>query len=362
MGLLNFFEVPRAMGNPFQKIVKTEEELQQFIKDNNGRNAVFTSHNSYPTLQGGEPYQINVNKIFIDLDDDRKPENALLDLRTLDLWCQENNLPSVSVFSGSKGFHLYIILKETKFVHSQYLKDATKAIHIWIRNQLKLRTLCDASSDPKRLCRVWYTKHAKRDKKTGQTILNGNTCYPLHPDWIHSHSMQTIIDNSKNPKILSPSQALNPILCADDNLLTLDDFIDKFKINVEDIIKSNASECTLENLNQITEYKEVNDPFIKKIIPKMCMHTQIIHNPNPPHFIRFNTVVQLKKLGYSRKWIFDFIKSRSYIDGDKTDVCAYQINQIFAHNPPYNHATCTTIYRKGFCIGSLCPLYSKFGR
>lgn len=360
MRLLNFFEVPRSMGNPFQRIVKTEEELLEFIKENDGKEAVFTSHNSYPILENGNPYQINVNKIFIDLDDDRKPENALLDLRTLNKWCINNGLSSVSVFSGSKGFHLYIILKEQKYLHNQYLVDVTKAIHIWLKKHLKLRTLCDASSDPKRLCRVWYTKHAKRDKKTGKTILNGNTCYPLHPDWINKHSMQTIIDNSKNPKPLQPDQIFPTHLSH--GMVTLDGFVDKFKIDVDDIIKSNASECTLENINQISKYQEVNDPFIKKIIPKMCMHTQIIHNPNPPHFIRFNVVVQLKKLGYSRKWIFDFIQDRSYVDGDKVDVCAYQINQIFTHSPHYTHATCTTIYRKGFCIGAICPQYSKFGR
>lgn len=341
---LSFFETPRAIGNPFQKIAHSNKDIVEFIDENKNENPVFISHNSYPTFQGREPYQSNVNKLFIDMDS-KKPENALIDARALDQFCTDNNLPNYSAYSGSKGFHIYILLKPQVYVISQYLKDAIRAIHIWLMKKLGLRTLDIVSAEPKRLCRVWYTPHSTLDKKTGKQVQNGNYCYPLSKTQLHTWNMPTIIDNSKQPKMGTPIQ------CSDSTLyLTLDEFITHFDIDIKTILDEQVAEFE----PSIMAYKEVTNDFIKKILPKPCVHSQIVHNPNPPHKIRFAATVQLKNLGYDKKWVFDFFQHQNYMDSHNKETCAYQINHIYDHKPKYNHPSCNTLKKLGLCIGSKC--------
>jgi len=345
--ILNFFETPRAMGNPFQKIVHTQKEINEFIESNNGNNPVFTSHNSYPTFQNNEPYQVNINKLFIDLDS-KKPENALIDARKLDQFCIDNNIPNYSAFSGAKGFHIYILLRPQTYIISQYLKDATKSIHIWLKNNLSLRTLDLTAAEPKRLCRVWYTKHSILNKKTGKQTQNDNYCYPLTREQLHTWNIKTIIERSKRPQIIAPTRFSNTT-----SYITIDEFITKFDINTKTILDNQS----INFISSIMPYKPVTDEFITKILPRPCIHSQIVHNNNPPHSIRFAAVIQLKQLGYDRKWIFDFFQARNYMDSHNKSTCAYQINHIFDHTPVYKHPTCATLIKDGLCIGQKCKKY-----
>ena len=107
------------------------------------------------------------------------------------------------------------------------------------------------------------------------------------------------------------------------------------------------------------EYLPVEDEFIKKVIPRPCIHTMLVHNPNPPHIIRFAAVVQLKKLGYDPEWIFKFIQGRNFIDKHNVENCVYQINHIYNHIPDYQHPTCGTLYNYGLCIGKECERYRE---
>lgn len=350
-GLLRFFETPRAVGDPFQVIVKSEQEIIDFITPRMGKMPIFTSHNSYPTmLDNKEPYQVNVCKLFFDFDSKSKPENAQLDLLKLLNFCDKENIVAYPVFSGSKGFHAYVILRPTVYLFGKHLQDATKAIHIWFRQSLGLRTIDIKCAEPRRLCRVWYTPHVSYNPKNGDKAINGLYCCPLYPDWIREWRMPQILEYAKQPEIIDYHPK--------GKLYSLDEFITKFNIDIEKMLRTEMSEDNASRC-KIVKYIPVENDFIKSIIPFPCIHNQIVHNPNPPHLARFAAVAWLRQLGYDRKWTFDFLQNRNYID-TKMSVCAYQINHIYDHYPPYKFPSCRKIFEESMCVGKDCPKFAAF--
>lgn len=349
MSSLNFFSPPRFGGNPFQTLFTDTPSLLSFIKDaqKTGK-PCFVSHNRFPQLNGITPYTVEINKIFFDLDSP-KLENCLLDLRKLITFCTDNSLSFACAFSGSKGFHFYLLLSPETYIIGDFIKDTLRALNIWFSQLLGLRTLDPKCIDPTRLCRVWYTKHSKYDKTTSSYKQNGLYCYPLTADQALTWNVPTILDHAKHPTLISP-----PILTP---TLTLSTFLSSFQINPAKIIHDNRDSSSKLKPSQFMPSQPIEDIVIKKLLPRPCIHQQMVHSPNPPHFIRFCSVVQLKSLGYSRRWIFDFFKERNYIDAHNVETCAYQINHIFDHSPEYKHPSCSTIIRNGFCIGKACPKF-----
>jgi hypothetical protein len=353
--MLNFFEAPRAVGNPIQLIKKSEDEIMNFINVNKGIAPVFISHNSYPTLiqsrkGSDEPYQVNVSKLFLDFDSDRKPENAQLDMMKMIEFCERENLPYLPVFSGSKGFHIYIALKPTVYTYSQFLKDATKAIHLWFKKELELRTIDLKCAEPRRLCRVFYTPHVKIDKATNKLIKNGMYCCPIQPDWVMNWKIDQIMRFATEPKHIDYTPS--------GDLISLDEFLTRFNINIEETLKLEFSDENTKH-NVIIEYTPVENEYIKEILPLPCIHSQVMHNPNPSHFVRFATATWFAEIGMSRTWTFNFFKDRNYVD-HKDDVCAQQINNIY--DTKYKSPSCMRLFENGLCVGKVCKKFAGFSQ
>ena len=355
IAVLNFFEAPRAVGDPFQTIAKSEAEIIEFIKDRSGKTPVYVSHNAYVTLNGDEPYQINVRKLFFNFDSKRKPENAQLDAIKLLNFCEQENLPVFPVFSGSKGFHIYLGLKPTIYLYGKFLRDATRAVHIWLYQKLGLRTLDLKCAEPRRLCRVFYTPHVTFNPKAEpgkQVYANGLYCCPIMPEWLRTWQIDKIKEYARAPHMIDYHPK--------GELLSLVEFIDKYNIDIEKMLHAEVS-TDEGKYNKITEYIPTSNEFIKSIIPYPCIHNQILNNINPPHLARFAAVVWIQHLGYDRKWAFDFIQSKQYVDRNDS-ICAYQINQIYDHYPPYKFPTCNSIFTNGMCVGKVCPRFEAFAK
>jgi hypothetical protein len=352
-GMFNFCEVPRTFGNPSQQLVKSERVLIKLIDANKGKAPCFISHNSFSTLivnKNGfeEPYQINVNKLFLDFDSDRKPENAQLDAIKVVEFCEKENIPVLSVFSGSKGFHCYIAFKPENYIFGQYLKDATKAIHIWLMKTLGLRTIDLKCAEPRRLCRVFYTPHVKLDKKTGAPIANGMYCCPLRPDWLKEWHMDEIMRYAVKPKRLQYQPR--------GDLLTLSEFIARFKIDIDEMLRTPLSEGS-STQNMIVDYIPCKDAYIKDLLPLPCVHSQMMGNINPPHFARFAAAAWFASIGLSREWSLKFFQERNYVDHSDV-ICITQINNIYERG--YKFPSCTKLFENNLCVGKVCPRFANF--
>lgn len=348
MGLLNWFETPRTVGDPYQFRVDTPDQIHSFIKDRWNTRPIYISHNSYPVWDGNEPYQIKVNKLFFDFDSKNKIENALLDVRKLSTWCTENNLSHYVAFSGGKGFHCYILLKPQIYLNGEFLKSATKAIHLHIQKLLSLRTLDSKCSDPRRMVRVWYTPYCTLNKEN-KPITNNLYCCPLSPDQVHTNSITEILTYASAPTLLNH--------IPDNPTVDLGEFLMKFQIDVQKTLRQNMDSHALTSSR--IQYQPCEDEIIKELLPRPCIHRHIMYSQNPPHIVRFAAAVQLKSLGYDREWVFNFFQKRNYVDSFRKDVCAYQINHIYDKRPPYQHPTCATLIREGLCIGKECNRYMR---
>ena len=353
--MFNFFEVPRAFGNPMQTIVKTENELYTLIHSNRGSKPVFISHNAFPSMIKNnkgveEPNQINVTKIFLDFDSDRKPENAQLDAIKVMDFCERENIPFIVVFSGSKGFHIYIALKPTIYNYGDFLKNATKAVHIWLKKELGLRTIDLKCAEPRRLCRVFYTPHVKEDKKSREVIKNGMYCCPLFPEWVREWKIDAIMRYAVCPTKIDYKPK--------GNCISLDEFLTKFDINVADMLKAEFNDEG-SSQNTIIAYTPVDNEYIEQILPHPCVHSQIGNNPNPCHFARFAAAAWFANIGRDRAWVLNFFRDRNYVD-HKDDTCITQINNIYDH--AYKFPSCGKLYENSLCVGETCPKFRGFAR
>lgn len=342
-------ELPRSFGTPFQRMVFTDEQLTQYLKVFNGTDICFISHNSYPDFdKNGTPETVNVTKCFIDIDNKDKPENALLDARNLLRWSISHDIPCSIAFSGQKGFHYYLLLKPEKYKLNSSLSNALYSIQKFLCDKAKTR-FHDVKvwGDPKRLCRVWYTQYVTITE--GQQMRTDTFCCPLSPEMVLTMGINEIIEYSKNPKHIEFPQDFAGYY------LTLREFIKTFKVPYEKIAVGDERGYVKETM--LKDYKKPDDEYIIELIPRMCVHSQLISD-NPVHDARFCAVVRLKSLGWSFEQIFNFLMSMNWIDSHNIGAMRYQIKHIFKkRNPPYYHPSCGTIKKKGFCVGKKCPRY-----
>ena len=359
----DFMQFPRMVGDPIQTAVYNEDEFVKWFASNTGKAICFTSHNSYPMVNRmynpPSVEEVRVSNLFIDFDDSEKQENAQLDTIKIIKFCQEEGLPYLNQFSGSKGFHHFIRLEPSIHPYEEELKVKTRAIQNWLKDKLELRTMDDKCKEPRRLCRIPYSKYAKM---TGHRkyIIGDTYCLPMSSDDISDLSFYEIRERSKNPTLYIPE--------VDEGSVDIDGFIDLFQIDIEEY----SADKTLidgERLAPIREYmkdwEEIGeDDFIqlvKELIPRMCVHNNLLSR-NPTHAARRMTVIQLLQIGYSFSEVVSLFEQMAekfkWVDRIFRTRRIGQIKHIYFHLPRYRHDKCGKIKNEhAICVGAICPYY-----
>ena len=343
--VLDFLDVPRAFGSPKQWIdpqgnpcVHSRSKLVNLINTNNGVSDVFVSHNRFLSFLNRKPFQIGVNKLFFDFDSKLQfPSDALEELRKVVDYLDEMNLPYLPVFSGSKGFHIYVPLKEKIYTSGSYLTDMTRACMLHLKREFKLKTIDPKVSVPTKLCRVLYSNHPK----------TGLKCSPLNPEWVRDWSIEKIMDYAQNP------DGWHANLLDGKKYLTLEEFVDYAGINVEEEVAHGREQFALESEN--LKFLNPDDEFLAQLLHYPCIVNSILGVENAVHYARFAACVQLKRLGYTPAWVFKFFKQRCYRDVDLEAESRYQINYIF--NRELNFPSCRRLREEGLCIGKSCKYF-----
>lgn len=346
MGALGFLNTPRSFGSPKQvfdsnmnPVVHSKSQLIDLInKNNDGVHDVFVSHNRFLSFVDRKPFQIEVSKIFLDFDSHLpQPSDALKELSKVIDYLDEISLPFLPLFSGSKGFHVYIPLKEKIYTNGSFLSDLTRSVMLHLKRSLKLTTIDPKVATPTKLCRVPYSVHPR-------TKLH---CSPLSPDWIRDWDIEQIMDYARNPN------GWHANLLDGKRYLTLEDFISYTGINIEEEVARGREQFALgsENLT----FSNPEDEFLGQLLHYPCIINSILGVENAVHYARFAATIQLRRLGYSPAWVFKFFKQRSYADVAYEDVCRYQINNIFSSS--YSFPTCKRLQEEGLCIGKNCKYF-----
>lgn len=356
----DFMDFPRMVGDPVQMPIYNRQEFARWFIHNTGKAICFTSHNSYPELDKNfhppRVIKIRVSNLFDDFDDKEKPENAQLDTIKMIKFCEKEGLDFLNSFSGSKGFHHYTRLKPKVYDYNDELKLKTRAVHNWFKDQLEFRTMDVMCKEPRRLCRIPYSKYAREGKHRGEYVVGSTYCIPMRADEIIDMDINTIKNLAVSPTLFIPKTAIGK--------WDLDEFIEHFSIDVreysvdKDIVDG-------ERIQSTREYDKVPaDDFhelIKALVPRMCVHNDLFSR-NPTHATRRMTVIQLKEIGYKFGQVINLFEEMSnkfgWVDRMFRSRRNYQIKHIYFHIPKYEHDTCGTIKNKhGLCIGKPCPKF-----
>ena len=340
-----FLKVPRAFGDPRQyidpktsnPIVYDKNKLISLIKENNdGNHDVFIGHQRFLSFLERKPFEIEISKLFFDFDGKQNPPiDAFNDLKRVMKFFDDYKIPYLSVYSGMKGFHLYVPLNPTNHINATYLKKMYRSIMDHLKIELKLTTIDPSVATPTKLCRVFYTKHPKSKRY----------CYPLSRSLI-DQGLDQIIKYSLNPKRLQPYDILQ-----DKEYLTIEEYINFFNIDLKDDKKGIVFAITNE------KYDNPNNTYLRELLIYPCLINSILDINNATHFSRFAVTIHLKRIGCSPLWVYNFFLQRNYMDVEHTETCKYQINNIFGQE--YTFPSCKKFKENGMCIGPTCKYYKN---
>jgi len=363
---------PRAVGFPKQKILNDYNELWKFFDTTRGADTCFTSVNSYPIIQtiNGKPRPvvISVNNIFNDFDDAHKPENPLRDMRNLTKFLMKEEIPFINLYSGSKGFANYVVLKPQKYRYNvmmpsgKAVKRLTYGIHLFFQNGFRSKLDPKKKShvmstmdkkvmkDPKRLCRMPYSPHCNKDG-----AFNGRYCYPLTIDQALDSSINEIIKTSYEPDFHIPD--------VEGKMMTLTELTDYLDIDVEEA-ESNITFCAV-NDSEINDIEAVETQLLLANLDeiKPCIVNELKSN-NPDHDIRFAFACFMKRIGKSmneaEQHYINIGKHFNYVDLHNDEERRGQFDNIFDLSNNYiSEPSCGTLLRWGFCLKENCPKFHK---
>lgn len=344
MGIFNLLKTPRAFGNPRQfidsqtsnPIVHSDKKLVDLIKQNNGGDHdCFVSHQRFLSFLERKPFEIEISKLFFDFDGKQNPPiDAYDDVKKVSDYFNKFNIPHVIVYSGRKGFHLYVPLNSTNHINGSYLKTMYRSIMIHLKTELDLTTIDTSVATPTKLCRVWYTRHPK----------SGRYCYPIKKS-LFDKGIDEIINYS-----------INPVKWYEDILegkeyLTIEEYIKYFDIDLKDNEKGIVFATTS------AKYSDPDNEYLRELLHYPCLINAILSIDNAIHYARFMCCIHLKNIGCDPLWVFKFFKQRQYMDVEFESVCKYQINNIFGSE--YSFPSCEKIRENGLCIGNTCKYYKE---
>lgn len=353
------------------------EEFTEIVAEHNGKNSIYTSHNSYPGANGAvrNAEYVNIKQVFFDIDSS-KLENALLDARTLCKWFDEQNLPYTVAFSGKKGFQVLLQLEpevyslREKIVLDQNtsytLTDYYRAVYAWLSKKLELRCLDAKCAEPRRVCRIWNTSHFNLKTK----VFTGTFCVPLSPSQLYEWSVKDVLEWAVKPRMFG-----NDNWNTDRKKINFHQFVEEFNIDPH----MTQIEFDPEGM-MIDEYIQSDSTsfaWLKGLFPHACVHNSLYNSNNPPHVIRFAMAVWLKKMNAmapvltkpdgsqykicpDMKFVDNFYRRSKFIDWENHEERWYQINNVWSRN--YEMPSCKVLYSSGVCIGDACPLFNQFLR
>lgn len=354
---LGFTHYPRSVGNPRQHFIFTPEEAYSSFSDWDGYNSCFISTQGYDGLGydgGGKqlPTQIQYRLTFFDFDHDTKPENAYADAVKLSQYLEEHDVAHWVQYSGSKGYHLFILHTPTlfKFKHTDGTADALRRIVNQTQTQLKilhgLNTLdVQTTGDPKRLCRFPFTTHVNRHgEKSGRMAM------PLTRDMLYS-GHDNIVAHSYRPKNEGPFIIGSKKLTLKELIRFLDLKINKDDVELRPIIPSEIKVDVETGLGQFLASLEVRCPGVVNELRSM----------NPYHKSRVHTAMYAKSIGididtFDSLWV-ELAHERGYVDVENHKYRRHQLESIFHNDRYHTNANCTTLKRDRCCIGEACPKY-----
>jgi len=284
-----FFYYPRSAGIPQIYKLKNENEFENYVK----------THNGSPTGCHVSLYDITqrpvIDKILFEFDGSVSNLNPVFEeVKNLVDQFKHKKLPYIPIFSGRKGFHIYLILNPLEMS-----VEIAKAV---VR-QIQLKFAEDYR---------YLDKHkigVVRTQIRVPNTLNGSLFCTYLPTYFDELKLSEILQLAKEPHVYN-----------------YDVEVEKNALDIADLHR------------EMNMFSDVKLPVIKApAIPRLtdlidvirpCVYNTITKHPEPPHAVRVSFVSELMWLGHTPEQIYSIceqIKWRDF-DANKTK---YQIRHIF---------------------------------
>jgi len=311
----------RGVGNPKRDYIGDPESFTKWIQNNEAKEIC-----SYASVQPFDRYEspYYIERLFFDFDCKENPDKAgdeALDFKAR--LKKFYDVETTMVFSGNKGYHLYVFLKIPigKGLAITQLKALYDKLMRMLTGNTEYESL-DSSvvGDIKQLARIPYTHHEK----------TGKLC--------------TFVDEDRNPIMVNPGftkdlmdQGLSFELCK--NAL--------YKVGREE--KARREQRTKKP--RITRhYDQTIRPCIQAVLDSGNIHTS-------DHLMKLAAVAELAANGWGPERIIGAFRGMSGFDERKT---SYFVKH--AVRTGYKPFRCTKIQSIGGCLGSDCAIYRRKNR
>ena len=330
--LFPFF--PRELGVKSPKTGKLELRKRIYTWDQVRR--VIEVYNGYKHIYiSVYPLRNVLNKVVFDIDS-YNLENSLHTAIQIYEMAKKENLYSVPVFSGKKGFHVYVLFQKTYFRNRSMMDMAIKYIYNYFVN----------SVDP-----VYKVNVDTHLRNSHALIRLPNTLHPETlkyasplPNYFPEMSIKEILEWSSNPH-------------------------DLWELHLEGKFRDPRQYIILEQENEkeevvVPEFGKINlevsdvDRYLLGLVRPCIVY--YAHQPEADHFIRTALSTELSWLDIPPEEQVKIFKKLRWSDFNER-VSYYHANRIFqkVKNKELFPPSCKKLQDLQYCLGRTCPYYPR---
>lgn len=288
-----FSRFPREVGYP-RRVVYNYAELVRYVELNNGVRNVYVS--LYDLT-------FTVDKLFFDFDSRTDLGQAFEDAKAFARRLEEHNYPYIPLFSGRKGFHVYVLVKPWRPPNVETAKAVLRDVQTRLAGDLATADR-HVFGDVRRLVRFPNT-------------LNGsNYCVPLPLDFTR-WSLSQVVDYAKAPRAVEYGVP---------HLPGIDAFVD----SVHEYYHEEGGMKPLHDFADMPPSLQLVKPLLRS-----CVFEAATTDPDPPHIVRVALVTELMYYGWSKESVHELIRRLRWRDYDPKTT-KYQVDQIYrkGYYPP----------------------------
>lgn len=310
-----------------KRMVRSFNELSRLLMINNGIYDIYTRLYVNNTI----------NKLFFDIDAE-DIRDAYSDAVELCKVLERENLLYIPVFSGKKGFHIYVVSQVFKYTNDELplAKHVVASIQKYFIDEARLKHV-----DKHFIGSLTHLARIPNTRRDNQRY----SIYLLQKFWM-KYELPEIIEMSYTQKCYSIENYVG-------EKLNLYEYVaSSFYDDIVDDDNGINSETTLPEIR--LHDRSRNDIYVLlKEIVRPCI-LNYVFTDEPDHDIRTFFVLELKYYLFSQKEVEEIISKLGWRDYDY-NITHYHVSKLYEKNlyPP----KCSTIREKGYCLGKKCIYY-----
>ena len=320
---------PNSNSLRFRKRVNSWRQIQKYIEKYNGLAHIYVSAYSLDHV---------VDKIVFDIDDVNLSNARSVAIQLLDVLKKEE-IRTIIVFSGMKGFHIYALFKPWKASDEATMNVVVKNVFDYIVSEL--------DSDARKIIDT-HVKHSKI------LIRIPNTLHPITlkyavpmPPRFEDMTIGEILEYASTPHDVEEIQIIG----------MLKDIREYVDLSRSYIVK----EVEIPSFGRIGWSGEITDvdKFLLRLVRPCIVY--YAHNPDADHFIRTALSTELSWLDFTPEEQVKIFKKLGWGDFNY-NLSLYHATKIYEKVkagklfPP----SCDTLRKRGYCLGKTCPFYPSY--